>query len=104
MSKCCRSDDTHGGKVFQGSQPLSLRSVKAAPKKGTAQVSKLSIAIACCAILQCSMVYRLSQRCACCAESLVVDADKTDDVTEMASVFSSPEVQLGQLVMPSMTT
>jgi len=50
------------------------------------------------------MVYRLSQRCACCAESLVVDADKTDDVTEMASIFSSPEVQLGQLVMPSMTT
>ena len=103
MSKCCRRDDAHGDKGFQGSQPLSLRSVKAAPNKGTAHVSKLSVLIACCAALQCSMVYRLSQGCACCAESLAVDADKTDGVTDLAAIFSSPQVQLGHLIMPSMT-
>ena len=47
------------------------------------------------------MVYRLIQRCACCAESLAVDLDKTDDVTEMAAIFSSPQVQLGHLILPS---
>ena len=40
QSICHRIDGTYGDKSFQGSQPLSLRAVNAAPDRGVVRDSK----------------------------------------------------------------